>query len=298
MGVGIFWTEWEGRTNLSLRENTNSQLNEHPSSPLGLKTDRIGNKVFFKWDRSSDDFTRNEGLTYNLFLRLKDSPKYIINPYANTSNGYRYDNSVYNAISDTNWIINDLIPGEYIWGVQAIDNSGRYSDFSKSDTFSLEPEYVKKYKTNDVFNPDVLTHQKWADIDSDNVMESHNFQVQAYDGSFSKVYDTEYGWLIVSPINTVLSDRNLLNGQDLGLEHAAADMGDFDNDGDYDLIIVGKQDAQNICLIIENLGSNEFNIFDSLDIGYFEGDVKWIDIDNDFDLDILISGNTEVGARR
>ncbi|NOY49253.1 MAG: VCBS repeat-containing protein [Chlorobi bacterium] len=69
------------------------------------------------------------------------------------------------------------------------------------------------------------------------------------------------------------------------------DWGDFDNDGDLDLIITGKEYNNKLSTKIYR---NDKGIFSEMDFGIpgvYQGSVDWGDYDKDGDLDILITGN-------
>jgi hypothetical protein len=74
------------------------------------------------------------------------------------------------------------------------------------------------------------------------------------------------------------------------LKHAAAAWGDFDDDGDPDLILSGENiNGNSRTLIYENLAGNMILINDSLP-GQTGGIIHTADFDNDGDLDIALSG--------
>ena len=70
--------------------------------------------------------------------------------------------------------------------------------------------------------------------------------------------------------------------------------GDYDADGDFDVVITGAgQEDVPITEIYRNEGDETFVKLTNLPIsGMNIGDIIWIDYDNDLDLDILISGYT------
>ncbi len=95
--------------------------------------------------------------------------------------------------------------------------------------------------------------------------------------------------------NRVFTDINAgLTGVEIG--HAA--WGDYDNDGDLDVLMCGLDYSGNaITKIYRNDQSTGFNrVFTDINAGLtgvYEGNVDWGDYDNDGDLDILISGETD-----
>lgn len=79
-----------------------------------------------------------------------------------------------------------------------------------------------------------------------------------------------------------------------GSSYGALEFGDFDADGDLDLLVLGEEEIGiRVGLIYKNTGSG-FNK-DSLIVlpyAFSIADAKWGDYDNDGDLDILLSGQT------
>lgn len=71
----------------------------------------------------------------------------------------------------------------------------------------------------------------------------------------------------------------------------SVEWGDFDNDKDFDILVTGKQPNNNLST---NIYRNDKGDFTKLDIeipGVYNGNATWGDYDNDYDLDILITGN-------
>ncbi|MBN1132450.1 MAG: VCBS repeat-containing protein [Bacteroidales bacterium] len=76
-----------------------------------------------------------------------------------------------------------------------------------------------------------------------------------------------------------------------GIKDGEMDFGDFDNDGDLDLILCGMTDEGRITEIYVN----DAGIFTKLDIdlpGVDQSDVEWGDYDNDGFLDFILCGRT------
>lgn len=74
-------------------------------------------------------------------------------------------------------------------------------------------------------------------------------------------------------------------------------FGDYDNDGDLDILFCGADGGGNRLRVYKNLGNGSFDPTQiELANGVDRGDVAWGDYDNDGDLDIVYSGRTGGGA--
>ena len=78
----------------------------------------------------------------------------------------------------------------------------------------------------------------------------------------------------------------------IGTEEGEADWGDFDSDGDLDILVIGRgsDDFDDLnAKIYENTGSG-FTELEDLTTGVRIGSAAWGDFENDGDLDILLAG--------
>lgn len=78
----------------------------------------------------------------------------------------------------------------------------------------------------------------------------------------------------------------------VGLTNTSMDFGDYDNDGDLDLVIAGWNGSSRITRVYDNDGSGGFSQNSSSFTGVRRGHVEWGDYDNDGDLDVIVSGET------
>ncbi len=80
-----------------------------------------------------------------------------------------------------------------------------------------------------------------------------------------------------------------------GLFGGDAHWGDFDNDGDLDLLASGDDGTNLITVIFQNDGGDSFTEIDQGFIGVTLGSSTWGNYDGDGDLDVLISGIDDQG---
>ncbi|MBI4549148.1 MAG: T9SS type A sorting domain-containing protein, partial [Ignavibacteriae bacterium] len=117
--------------------NNISANNAVPASPSGLGTQVVGNSVTLQWNKSTDDQTPQDGLTYNIRLGTTPNGIQIVSPMADVVNGYRKVPAMGNTNLRNSWIIRNLLPGTYYWSVQTIDNTFAGSSFTGVDSFVI-----------------------------------------------------------------------------------------------------------------------------------------------------------------
>ncbi len=85
-----------------------------------------------------------------------------------------------------------------------------------------------------------------------------------------------------------------------GVQWSSVAWGDYDNDGDLDILLTGDASSGRISKIYRNDVNNAAGIFTDMSTVYSltgvdYSSVSWIDYDNDSDLDILLSGSSNSG---
>jgi hypothetical protein len=78
-----------------------------------------------------------------------------------------------------------------------------------------------------------------------------------------------------------------------GLLQSRSAWGDFDNDGDEDLVIMGISGINLVTYLYKN-DDGVFERYDNLLEPVYLGNIKWVDLDNDGDKDIVRTGLTEI----
>lgn len=88
----------------------------------------------------------------------------------------------------------------------------------------------------------------------------------------------------------------LVNTNFLNLDNPSTDIGDIDQDGDLDIVHMGYyfDNFEYVCMIYRNNGDKTFTLENSGLVGLENGDLKLIDYNNDYLLDIVKSGNNYV----
>ena len=75
-----------------------------------------------------------------------------------------------------------------------------------------------------------------------------------------------------------------------GVQQGSVAWGDYDNDGDLDILVMGDYAPTKITKIYRNDGGNAFTAISTSLPNANYGSVAWGDYDNDGDLDILLTG--------
>jgi hypothetical protein len=198
-----------------------------------------------------------------------------------------YRNDSGNFIEVEAGLIN-VIQGQVAWG--DYDNDGDLDILLNGETGA--GKITKIYRNDAGVFLDInagltgsnIGKAAWGDYDNDGDLDmflsgsSYGYDATG-DGFFSKIYRNDNG---------AFSDINA------GITRAAwgsAAWGDYDSDGDLDLIITGYTGSVSFSKIYRN----DSGLFTDINAGFTEipmGSVAWGDYDNDGDLDILIAGNT------
>ena len=126
----------------------------------------------------------------------------------------------------------------------------------------------------------------WGDYDNDGDLDILVTGRNSDGGThyISKIYRNDSG--IFTDINAEL----------IGIQYSSVAWGDYDNDGDLDILLTGSTGTGTISKIYRN-DSGFFTDINAGLISVLRGSVAWGDYDNDGDLDILLSGSTDLTSR-
>ena len=181
--------------------------------------------------------------------------------------------------------------GALAWG--DYDNDGDLDILLTGTTDSFAPGAIAKiYQNNNGNFVDAAANlQKvyvsavaWGDYDNDgdlDILLTGRTNPQTV--TISKIYRNNAG---------VFQD---IQANLIGVERSSVAWGDYDNDGDLDILLSGRTRDQNPPAIITKIYSNENGLFSDINAPLpevFDSSVSWGDYDNDGDLDLLITGET------
>ncbi len=81
-----------------------------------------------------------------------------------------------------------------------------------------------------------------------------------------------------------------------GVYNSSVAWGDYDNDGDLDILLTGNDGSSRVSKIYKNNGDGSFTEQTSISLtGVDYSSAAWGDYDNDGDLDILLTGSSSSG---
>ncbi len=124
----------------------------------------------------------------------------------------------------------------------------------------------------------------WGDYDNDGDPDVLIAGYVDEGGNHTSIYQNDGG--IFTDINAGLP----------GVEYGSASWGDFDNDGNSDILLTGIEYQGNAITRIYRNGEGSFADINAQLTGIYAGRGIWGDYDNDGDLDILLTGRDNFGT--
>ena len=295
-----------GQSITKIYRNNNMAKNLSPSVPSNLHASVNGNDVTFSWDKSTDNETTQNGLTYNVLIGTSPGSCDILSPLADLHTGKRRIVSMGNAGHRNFKTIKGLSDSKYYWSVQAIDNCFAGSNFASEQSFTIQspgtiiityPKGGEKFApgNNPIITYSSVGNSGYVNLDYStdggitwNTIATHQLDDGDYRGWIVpntpsanckiKISDVDGDPTTISNVFTI-SSNEFTEQTSISLPgDYPATWGDYDNDGDLDILLSGS--------IYRNNGNN---IFTEQDISLEGGSGAWGDYDNDGDLDIVLT---------
>ncbi|MFN0117654.1 MAG: FG-GAP-like repeat-containing protein, partial [Elusimicrobiota bacterium] len=131
----------------------------------------------------------------------------------------------------------------------------------------------------------------WGDFDRDGDLDVLALGLEGFNRQLRVYKNLGNGSFDATPVE--------LEAADSGLSNASATWGDFDNDGDLDVLCSGYDGLTPHTRVYRNNGNGTFNSSEISigTLGLQGGGTAWGDYDNDGDLDILVSGIDDNGSQ-
>jgi hypothetical protein len=311
--------------------NTTGASHVVPNPPSELSRAVVtNNKVILSWGSGSDSQTPSNLLTYNVRIGIQSNPNKILSSVVPVSTG--------NSGGRLTLEMNTQLPeGEYVWRVQTVNVHFEQSAWSQEKTFRVE-RFVSSQQNiagfmyaasawgdydndgdldlvvagtdvnginrtllyindNGVLVQDLTVNNNlikfnygdfaWGDYDNDGDFDLAYTGFYVRESATSGLYRNDNG---------VLTE---LQGAFAAVGYASIDWGDYDNDGDLDLAVMGKTTAGPFVTKIykNNHGTLVEDAGQSI-MGYANGAIKWVDYDNDGDLDLTVTGQSANGDNK
>ncbi len=239
--------------------NNVTTANTLPSAPSVLNSNWIATegKINLSWGDGSDSETSVSGLYYNLRIGNSSGGSEVLS--GNFSKGGKPQSGYFgNMMKVNNVKISDLVHDTYYWSVQTIDTAQGASSWSNEENFTVP-------MCSDGFDNDNDSRTDYpADLECYSLYDMDEF------GPYFRENATWQNELI-------------------GIRSGGAALGDYDNDGDVDLLLSGYDGSGEKTRVYENNGSTFTESGMSL-TGAQYSSAHWGDIDNDGDLDLVLMG--------
>ncbi|HET9326086.1 MAG TPA: FG-GAP-like repeat-containing protein [Candidatus Eisenbacteria bacterium] len=261
------------RTRLYRSDGAPPNTIPEPPSTLGATVNV--SLVSLSWGLGGDGQTPAPGMTYNVRIGTTPGGFQTVSPMSG-GNGYRRVVRLGNAKTELDL---QLPAGDYYWSVQAVDGAFAGSAFAPEQRFWVQG--FRQHASLAPFEGGSGGAAVWGDYDNDGDLDMLLTGADVPAAlPMTKIYRNQSGSFV--DIGAAI----------MGARFGSAAWGDYDHDGDLDILIAGDSIFINgpRSKVYRNEGNGTFTDIEAGLVGFAYSSVSWADYDNDGDLDILISG--------
>ena len=255
-------------TDLYVNQGT-APRNSNPSPPVTLNKPKVTSSgVIFSWSSGTD--AESDNLSYNLRVGSESgSQDILVSGVENVAGnvGFKINRA----------LLKSLAPDQYYWSVQAIDGANAQSVWSQEQILNVGQFVDSDQKLRAVKESAMAWGDADGDGDVDVVISGQNRSGDAQ----TLFYSNENKILTVSG-----------QGQLKSVKNGDMSWGDYDNDGDLDLVLTGEDSFGNPQSLLYGFDGGSFVFVGSFESAVSYSSVDWGDYDNDGDVDIVISGQS------
>ena len=269
----------QGGRRTQLYANLGTPLaNAPPSPPAQLNTVQVtSRRALFSWAPGSD--LESENLAYNIRVGSEPGGNDILTGALGTE-------PANTGFKTSRFLESELAPDTYYWSVQAVDGAGQVSAWSQEELLPIQ-QFVSSEQRLTALREAALA---WGDFDNDGDLDLVAAGRNRSGDAQTLFYHNRAGDLAVD------------SGAELGSStNGDAAWGDFDNDGDLDLVLIGDDTFGNPQSLLYSTEEDDGQ-FSLVPTGGFpklaRSVARWGDFDNDGDLDLVHLGHEVTGQQQ
>ncbi|MEW6751631.1 MAG: Ig-like domain-containing protein [Candidatus Latescibacterota bacterium] len=263
----------EGQRRTLLYGNQGALLaNQPPAPPQRLNPARVtSSRILFSWAAATDP--EGSALTYNLRVGTEPGAGDVVSGALVPGPG--------NAGMKASFALARGVPRDvYYWSVQSVDAGLTPGAWSQESVLNVQ-QFASSDQRLRAANEAAMA---WGDFDADGDLDGCVLGMNRSGAAQTTLYRNEG--------NTMAATQVPL----LGLHNGAAAWGDYDSDGDLDLVLTGEDTFENrhALLYAAEPGADGYEL---VPIGRFpnlgRSSAAWADYDNDGDLDLVLMGQSD-----
>jgi hypothetical protein len=272
--LDILLTGWSGFTDVSKIYHNNGDGTFTEQTNITLEGVSMGSVAWGDYD--------NDG--YSDILLTGSSSQYISKIYHNNGDG-TFTEQV--GVSLTGVYNSSVAWGDY-------NNDGYLDILLTGNTGTERVSKIYRNNGNRTFSEMVSIvlpgisdgSVAWGDYDNDSYLDillTGASGTQSNNGAISKIYRNNGDGTFSEQTGIVLN----------GVYNSSAAWGDYNNDGYLDILLTGRTGSTGVSKIYKNNRNNNFVEQTTVGLpGVYYGSAAWGDIDNDGDLDMVLTGNS------